>query len=780
MDIEKNRLAALESIFSLIERQNPSTDEVAHVFELVFTALEELKSTFGDAITNITSDFNDFKDETIKKSSFTDDDVAEIRGKLNELIRKIGQVKAQKGDKGDKGDQGEPGKSVDADVVADIIKADELFVESIKGKDGEVANITPNEIRDSLEKLKDDERLDKSAIKGLDLVVDQAGLDRAFGILDQRTQFLLNKQGGTGSGTIGGTGTSPRMTYWTDTSTIAATANFSYQAPTVGGDSIVFNGADGAGKFTGANIAFNITSDLLVEDVPINIYSAALDTNIFYVDRTGTGYFRNRLGVGASAIDPSRTLHVYDSSLFGSAAPDASAFVDMVNFSGGPTYTLRLSGGTNPAMAMRSNATNNVTVKLQALDAGVGVFGTESAHPLSIYTSNSARMAVRPLGAMNFGSGATPYAEYDFELAGSTTRGNVGSNYGFRILSGGLNNIFVVKADTGNIGFTELNPASKLSVGGGASIGASYSATAAPTNGMIVQGNVGIGQTSASYSLDVLSAAALGIRIKTSGTSSYAQVRMEASGGTFGNMFKASPSYATYKNLVAGDFGIYNDGTGNMSFLNDNAAGSINFAAGSSSTAQMLLSSAGRLGIGVSSPSANLHLAAGTATANTAPLKFNSGTLLTTAEAGAVEFLTDTYYATVTTGAKRNAIATVNTGRSTAQTAAVASVLAYTLPAVDGSFEVGANVLVTTATSHSFTVTCAYTDEGNTSRTLTFNFTNTTGTLGTAISNTGGAVPYMGIPAVIRCKASTAITIATTGTFTTVTYNVEGFIKRLS
>ncbi len=63
--------------------------------------------------------------------------------------------------------------------------------------------------------------------------------------------------------------------------------------------------------------------------------------------------------------------------------------------------------------------------------------------------------------------------------------------------------------------------------------------------------------------------------------------------------------------------------------------------------------SLGRFGVGVTSPTAFMHIKAGTATANTAPLKFNSGTLLTTAEAGAVEFLTDAFYGTITTGAAR-------------------------------------------------------------------------------------------------------------------------------
>ena len=121
----------------------------------------------------------------------------------------------------------------------------------------------------------------------------------------------------------------------------------------------------------------------------------------------------------------------------------------------------------------------------------------------------------------------------------------------------------------------------------------------------------------------------------------------------------------------------------------------------------------------------------------------------------------------------------VASGRLTAQTAAQASVSTVTVGAADASFEVSANVLVTTATTHNFTVTCAYTDEGNTARTLTLGFTQLSGaTFLTAITNVTGAGPYESPVYHIRAKAATAITIATTGTFTTVTYNVEGIIKR--
>lgn len=48
---------------------------------------------------------------------------------------------------------------------------------------------------------------------------------------------------------------------------------------------------------------------------------------------------------------------------------------------------------------------------------------------------------------------------------------------------------------------------------------------------------------------------------------------------------------------------------------------------------------------------------AGTAAAGTAPLKFTSGTLLSTPEAGAVEFNADTLYFTITTGTVRKKVA---------------------------------------------------------------------------------------------------------------------------
>lgn len=56
-------------------------------------------------------------------------------------------------------------------------------------------------------------------------------------------------------------------------------------------------------------------------------------------------------------------------------------------------------------------------------------------------------------------------------------------------------------------------------------------------------------------------------------------------------------------------------------------------------TIRQYIDANGKTGFGgVTSPTAWVHLPAGSATANTAPLKFTTGTVNTTAEAGAMEY----------------------------------------------------------------------------------------------------------------------------------------------
>ncbi len=69
----------------------------------------------------------------------------------------------------------------------------------------------------------------------------------------------------------------------------------------------------------------------------------------------------------------------------------------------------------------------------------------------------------------------------------------------------------------------------------------------------------------------------------------------------------------------------------------------------SSNTTLGVISASGSVGIGVTSPTAYLHLKAGTSTAGTAPLKFTTGVNLGTAESGAMEWDGSRLYMTNTT-----------------------------------------------------------------------------------------------------------------------------------
>jgi len=62
----------------------------------------------------------------------------------------------------------------------------------------------------------------------------------------------------------------------------------------------------------------------------------------------------------------------------------------------------------------------------------------------------------------------------------------------------------------------------------------------------------------------------------------------------------------------------------------------------------LVVAADGNVGVATDVPTARLHLPAGTATANTGPLKFTAGTLLATPEAGSLEFNDGRFYVTGT------------------------------------------------------------------------------------------------------------------------------------
>jgi hypothetical protein len=125
------------------------------------------------------------------------------------------------------------------------------------------------------------------------------------------------------------------------------------------------------------------------------------------------------------------------------------------------------------------------------------------------------------------------------------------------------------------------------------------------------------------------------------------------------NIFNVSSGYAktdtTERNIVAigsnealasNPFHLMISNTGAALAANRNAnIYTREFGVGTSGSLS-LQGTGGNVGIGTTAPTAVLHLKAGTTTASTAPLKFTTGTLLGTPEAGAMEFVDGKFYVT--------------------------------------------------------------------------------------------------------------------------------------
>jgi hypothetical protein len=156
------------------------------------------------------------------------------------------------------------------------------------------------------------------------------------------------------------------------------------------------------------------------------------------------------------------------------------------------------------------------------------------------------------------------------------------------------------------VGIGTTNPTNKLSVIGGASIGSNTYNVAAPSNGLIVEGNVGIGSTSPTAKLEVYSTSTTlanfnGNQVSqvvyfgSTSATSYTDLVIKADNGQ-GEIFRGGAGYGSWGGASA--LNIYNT-NGPIAFHPNNTANS------------MFLSSAGYLGIGVTVPAEKLDVRGG-------------------------------------------------------------------------------------------------------------------------------------------------------------------------
>jgi hypothetical protein len=140
-----------------------------------------------------------------------------------------------------------------------------------------------------------------------------------------------------------------------------------------------------------------------------------------------------------------------------------------------------------------------------------------------------------------------------------------------------------------------------------------------------VSGLLGIGTSSPSYKLDVIE------DNEPSQTNTFAIARFTGSNTVANDINIIGPSTSQVR-LNFGRVGAGQDGE--MGYNNNTRA----FRLVTKGNVTAVFDSSQRVAINLSAATARLHISAGTSTAGTAPLKFTSGTNLTTAEAGAMEF----------------------------------------------------------------------------------------------------------------------------------------------
>lgn len=277
---------------------------------------------------------------------------------------------------------------------------------------------TPLQMRDKLETLAGDERLDKSAIKGLELMVDQPTLDRAIEILDRRTQYLINKPSVSTSSGTGGSGVSSfntrvgAVTLTTgDVTTALGYTPFNWTGFTQG--SVLFVNSSSQPTEDNANFNYNSTTKLFT------LGNSSLGTTT-----TDSILLQNTTAAALGAQQTTASIH-FSGNGWGTTAGTSQSVDYRIN--------LLPVQGTTPSGTLKYQSSINGAAFSDALTLTTG--GTLTAQAALIGgASSSSTVALGSAGASNLvsiASNTNTSSSSLYQFGGSTTinyRNTLGGN----------------------------------------------------------------------------------------------------------------------------------------------------------------------------------------------------------------------------------------------------------------------------------------------------------------------------------------------------------------
>jgi hypothetical protein len=152
--------------------QTISSDNLAKIEQ----ALEFIQSEHQNVLSKI-----DTKEE--KTNNKLDTKIVSFQSNIDAKIKELNAIVEEL-----KSIEYKDGKDADEEVIVSKV------ISKLPKQETDTAEI----IKDKLETLKGKERLNVSAIEGIEIYTSKKDFDFALGVLDQRTQFLINKRSGSG------------------------------------------------------------------------------------------------------------------------------------------------------------------------------------------------------------------------------------------------------------------------------------------------------------------------------------------------------------------------------------------------------------------------------------------------------------------------------------------------------------------------------------------------------------------------------------------------------